>query len=248
MIELKNEKIAVPVVLFAGLLWSFGPLVVRYMEQPHLVPWQYIFGRGLTIFLILNLYLYFEEGLNFYKNYKKVKSTNDVAMKLIKRNILEPTLITTEKQTNGRGRIGKKWISLKGNLFITLFFEFDNKKINFKQFAVLNAFLLKKVISNIISKKIKIKWPNDLLFNKLKFCGILQEVIRFNNFDYLIVGIGLNTNTVPQNKSFKSTCLKNILNKKIDNQKILKKIVIAYEKFLGEKNKLSFSDLKMKYK
>ena len=182
------------------------------------------------------------------KNYKKVKSTNDVAMKLIKRNILEPTLITTEKQTNGRGRIGKKWISLKGNLFITLFFKFDQKRINFKQFAVLNAFLLKKVISNIISKKIKIKWPNDLLFNKLKFCGILQEVIRFNNFDYLIVGIGLNTNTVPQNKSFKSTCLKNILNKKIDNQKILKKIVIAYEKFLGEKNKLSFSDLKMKYK
>ena len=98
------------------------------------------------------------------------------------------------------------------------------------------------------SKKIKIKWPNDLLFNKLKFCGILQEVIKFNNFDYLIVGIGLNTNTVPQNKSFKSTCLKNILNKKIDNQQILKKIVIAYEKFLGEKNKLSFSDLKMKYK
>ena len=182
------------------------------------------------------------------KKYKKVKSTNDVAMKLIKRNFLKPTLITTEKQTNGRGRIGKKWISLKGNLFITLFFEFDNKKINFKQFAVLNAFLLKKVISNIISKKIKIKWPNDLLFNKLKFCGILQEVIRFNNFAYLIVGIGLNTNIVPQNENFKSTCLKNILNKKVDNQKILKKIVIAYEKFLGEKNKLSFSDLKMKYK
>ena len=182
------------------------------------------------------------------KKYKKVKSTNDIAMKLIKRNILEPTLITTEKQTNGRGRIGKKWISLKGNLFITLFFEFDQKKINFKQFAILNAFLLRKVISKVISKKIIIKWPNDLLFNKLKFCGILQEVIRFNNFDYLIVGIGLNTIIVPQNKSFKSTCLKNIFIKKIDNQKILKKIVIAYEKFLGEKNKLSFSDLKMKYK
>jgi len=72
MIELKNEKIAVPVVLFAGLLWSFGPLVVRHMDQPHLVPWQYIFGRGLTIFILLNLYLYFEEGFNFYKNYKKV--------------------------------------------------------------------------------------------------------------------------------------------------------------------------------
>ena len=72
MLELKNEKIAIPLVLFAGILWSFGPLVVRYMDSPDLVPWQYIFGRGLTIFIILNLYLYFEEGINFYKNYKKV--------------------------------------------------------------------------------------------------------------------------------------------------------------------------------
>jgi len=72
MIELKNEKIAIPVVLFAGLLWSFGPLVVRHMDEPGLVPWQYIFARGLTIFTVLNLYLYFEEGKNFYKNYFKV--------------------------------------------------------------------------------------------------------------------------------------------------------------------------------
>ena len=72
MLELKNPKIAVPVVLFAGILWSFGPLVVRYMDNPNQVPWQYIFGRGLTIFILLNLYLYFEEGIKFYKNYIKM--------------------------------------------------------------------------------------------------------------------------------------------------------------------------------
>ena len=72
MLELKNPKIAVPVVLFAGILWSFGPLVVRYMDNPNQVPWQYIFGRGLTIFILLNLYLYFEEGTRFYKNYLKM--------------------------------------------------------------------------------------------------------------------------------------------------------------------------------
>ena len=72
MLELKNPRIAVPVVLFAGILWSFGPLVVRYMDNPNLVPWQYIFGRGLTIFTILNLYLYFEEGKDFWKNYLKI--------------------------------------------------------------------------------------------------------------------------------------------------------------------------------
>ena len=72
MFELKNEKVAIPIVLFAGLLWSFGPLVVRYMDNPQVVPWQYIFGRGLTIFILLNLYLFFEEGKNFYKNYYKI--------------------------------------------------------------------------------------------------------------------------------------------------------------------------------
>ena len=72
MFQLKNPKIAVPVVLFAGLIWSFGPLVVRHMDEPHLIPWQYIFGRGLTIFILLNLYLFFEEGKDFYKNYLKM--------------------------------------------------------------------------------------------------------------------------------------------------------------------------------
>ena len=182
------------------------------------------------------------------KKYKKVKSTNEIALRLIKKNYSEPTLIISEKQTNGRGRVGKKWISKKGNIFISLFFKFNQRKINFKQFAILNAFLLKKVISKTISTNVKIKWPNDLLFNKKKFCGILQEVIKFDNFDYLIVGIGLNTNIDPQNKGFKSTSLKNILKKKINNQKVLNNIIVAYEKFLEEKNRLSFSDLKRKYK
>ena len=182
------------------------------------------------------------------KKFKKVKSTNDIALDLIKKNISGPMLITTEQQTSGRGRFGRKWISQKGNLFISIIFRFDQRKINFKQFAIINAFLLKRVISNLISKRINIKWPNDLQINRQKFCGILQEVIKFDNFDYLIVGIGLNTNIVPKNKSFKSTCLKNILSKKINNQKILKNIKIAYEKILKEKDKISFSNLKKKYK
>ena len=72
MLQLKNHKLAIPIVLFAGLLWSFGPLVVRYMNEPNLVPWQYLLTRGITIFCILNIYLYFEEGKNFYVNYLNI--------------------------------------------------------------------------------------------------------------------------------------------------------------------------------
>ena len=72
MIKFNNTRNAIPVVLFAGLIWSFGPLVVRYIDNPNLYPWQYIFARGLTIFILLNLFLYFVEGKNFYQNYFKI--------------------------------------------------------------------------------------------------------------------------------------------------------------------------------
>ena len=72
MLELKNPRTAVPIVLLAGIIWSFGPLVVRNLDDPQIIKWQYIFGRGLTIFILLNLYLFFEEGKIFYKNYFKM--------------------------------------------------------------------------------------------------------------------------------------------------------------------------------
>ena len=56
---------AILLVLIAGILWSFGALVVRYIEDARSVPWQYLFFRGLTIFVILNLYLFFKEGKSF---------------------------------------------------------------------------------------------------------------------------------------------------------------------------------------
>ena len=72
MFQLKDSRIAIPVVLFAGLLWSFGPYVVRHIDQPAQVPWQYLFTRGIVIFTLLNFYLFVEEGSTFYKNYLKV--------------------------------------------------------------------------------------------------------------------------------------------------------------------------------
>jgi RarD protein len=70
--DIKDEKVAIPIVLIAGLFWSFGPLVIRYVDQPELFPWQYLFARGLIIFIILNFYLYLNEGTRFVKNYLRI--------------------------------------------------------------------------------------------------------------------------------------------------------------------------------
>ena len=72
MPDLKNEKLAIPLVIIAGLIWSFGPLVVRNIDNAGIVPWQYLFTRGIVIFLLLNCYLFLEEGIDFYKNYSKI--------------------------------------------------------------------------------------------------------------------------------------------------------------------------------
>ena len=73
------------------------------------------------------------------------------------------------------------------------------------------------------------------------------KAIKYNEYSYLIIWIGLNTNIAPQNKNFKSTCLKNIVNKKISNQKVLKNIIKAYEKLLYQTKAMSFGKLKRKY-
>jgi|TARA_Y100001970_G_C14243809_1_gene866604 DME family drug/metabolite transporter len=72
MEDLKNAKFAIPVVLMAGILWSFGPYVVRNIDQPETVPWQYLLTRGFVIFTLLNVYLFVEEGKYFLNNYKKI--------------------------------------------------------------------------------------------------------------------------------------------------------------------------------
>ena len=59
-------------VLLAGLIWSFGPLVVRNMDNAELVPWQYSLVRGSAIFIILNIYLFLTEGSKFTNNYSKI--------------------------------------------------------------------------------------------------------------------------------------------------------------------------------
>ena len=175
--------------------------------------------------------------------FQSVKSTNDTALRIIKRKYSKPTIITSLKQTRGRGTMGKKWISKKGNLFFTIFFELEQKKINFKHFAILNAYLIRRIISKEFKNKINIKWPNDILFRKKKICGILQETITYGKKKFLIVGMGINTNFNPNISGLSSTCLKYIINRNIDNNKLLYIIKKKYEKFLIKTKKNSYSEL-----
>ena len=159
--------------------------------------------------------------------FKKVKSTNNTAIRVLKNTNIYYGMISSESQNNGRGQYGKKWISFKGNLFVSFFFKLDNLKISFKQLTKLNCLLVRKILSTYYKKKIIYKKPNDLLIDKKKICGILQETLIKLDKKYLIVGVGINLIKSPYIKNYPTTNLKELLNKKVSKIKIenqLKKI------------------------
>ncbi len=159
--------------------------------------------------------------------FKKVKSTNNTAIRLIKNSNINYGMIISEIQQNGRGQYGKKWISYKGNLFTSLFFKLENLDISLDALTKLNCLLVRKLLTLYYKKKIVYKKPNDLLINKKKICGILQETLLKFNKKYLIVGIGINLIKNPYIKNYPTTNLYELIGKKISKNKIeneLKKI------------------------
>ena len=161
-------------------------------------------------------------------NFNKVKSTNDTAIRLIKSGI-NSGLVSTNIQTKGKGQRGNKWISKKGNLFISIFFKI-NRNLSLKKITTINLSILKKIISSQITGKIHIKLPNDILIYKKKVSGILQEIMYKNNNKYLIAGIGINIVSSPIITNYPTTYLNKYSKKKINKIKMINIIKINFEK------------------
>ena len=161
--------------------------------------------------------------------FKKVESTNNTAIRIIKNSNIDYGMIIADTQKKGRGQYGKKWISFKGNLFISFFYNLEHLTISLKKITIINCLLVKKLLSIYYKNKIIFKKPNDLLINKKKICGILQEKISKLNKRYLIVGIGINLIKNPTLKNYPTTNLSELLNKKVSKIKIEKEIKKIFE-------------------
>ncbi len=167
-------------------------------------------------------------------NFKKVLSTNQTTIRLIKNSKNEFGFITSENQLNGRGQYGRKWISYNGNIFVSIFYKLDKINLSISSLTKKNCFLVKKVISKYFRNKITFKSPNDLLIDKKKICGILQENIEKSKKKYLIVGIGLNLIKSPNIPNYPTTNLLEITNQKLNKNKFEKELKITFEKFLSK--------------
>ena len=128
--------------------------------------------------------------------FKKVKSTNNTAIRIVKETKYNSGMVVAETQVNGRGQYGRKWISSKGNLFVSFFNELNKTKLSINAITKVNCLLVKKLLSLFTRKKILFKKPNDLLIDKKKISGILQEIIFVRDKKFLITGIGINLSLI----------------------------------------------------
>ena len=170
--------------------------------------------------------------------FKKVKSTNDTAIRLIKKNF-KSGMVIAETQLKGKGQYGRKWISYKGNLFVSFFYELSLSNLSISMITKINCLLVKKLISIYVKKKIVYKKPNDLLIEKKKISGILQETISFSNKVFLITGIGININKNPIIKSYPATNIYDLTKKNITKLKVENDLKRLFEKNLTRINKIN---------
>ena len=164
--------------------------------------------------------------------FKKVKSTNNTAIRIIKKTKYNLGMVVAESQSNGRGQYGRKWISSKGNLFISFFNEIHKTNLSINTITKINCLLVKKLLSSFTSKRILFKKPNDLLIDKKKISGILQEVIFVRDKKFLITGIGINIRKNPIIRNYPATNLYDETKKRISKLSIENKLKQLFEKNL----------------
>ena len=162
--------------------------------------------------------------------FKKVKSTNDTAIRIIKNLNYRFGMVVSDTQKNGKGQYGKKWISHKGNLFVSFFHELKNINLSLSVITKINCLLVKKLLGNYYKKKIIFKKPNDLLVNKKKISGILQETISVSDKIFLITGIGININKNPNIKNYPTINMSELTNKSVSKVKIENDLKQLFEK------------------
>tara|TARA_A100000164_G_C21746833_1_gene695039 strand:+ start:257 stop:778 length:522 start_codon:yes stop_codon:yes gene_type:complete len=160
--------------------------------------------------------------------YKKIRSTNDMALKHIAKGV-EKGIIITDFQTKGKGQRGKVWISLNGNLFMSVFFQIK-RKLNLKKITKTNCKNVRDCLQKFTNYKIVVKQPNDLFINNQKICGILQETIFKKNKKFLVVGIGININKSPKIKNYPTNFINFFTAKKVKKFELFKKLSNVFEK------------------
>lgn len=183
-----------------------------------------------TTWLARNLFYYEETG-----------STNDDIKKMANESAENGTLVVADMQTAGRGRRGRTWISPKGeSIYMSLLLRPGCMPNQASALTLVMALAVAEAIEELASGKSGIKWPNDIVMNGKKVCGILTEMsLAQNAIDYVVIGVGINGNqsSFEEEIARTATSIALELGKKIERTELIGRILHYFEQEYAEYEK-----------
>lgn len=215
--ELKEEGYTIDSQHKAGYMLTCEPDILSYIEVLPYLSTSFI-GRNYI-----------------YK--ASIRSTNDMA-KDIAGNVQNGTVIIAEEQTSGRGRLGRTWISPKGcGIWMSIILKPNLKPQDAVKLTQVAAVSVVSSIIEVANMDAGIKWPNDIIINGKKVCGILTEMnSEIDKINYVVIGIGLNANCseFPDDLKDKATSLYLERGAKIDRKLLTAGILNHFEKYYNK--------------
>lgn len=188
-------------------------------------------------------------------HFDSIPSTNDSAKEFALQKAKEGLVITAEEQLKGRGRRGRTWESPKGTgIWMTILLRPDIPPSQGPKFTLLSAVAVAKSIKEVTGLNAKIKWPNDIIIDNKKVCGILTEMNAEIDFvNYIIIGIGVNVNAMkddfPIEVQQRAISLAKAIGKKVSRQDIVRKILENVEKrYLAFMQDMDFENILKEWK
>ncbi|WP_010681126.1 biotin--[acetyl-CoA-carboxylase] ligase [Acetivibrio cellulolyticus] len=193
-------------------------------------------------------------------HFGKIDSTNNYAKKIALEGCEEGTLVVADFQTSGRGRLGREWNSSdKKGVWMSLVLRPD---IPFEEVQIITlaaSIAVVRALKEVAQIEAGIKWPNDIIINGKKVCGILVEMnMEIDRINFLVLGIGLNVNQkvndFPDELKDKATSLRICMEETLDNQKLLKRseliraILLKFEEIYDKVNSGAFEEIISEWK
>ena len=185
---------------------------------------------------------------------KKVSSTNQIAKQKATLGCPEGTVVIAEQQTSGRGRLGRKWVSPpETGIWMSILLRPRISPAKAPFITIMAALATVRGIEEVTGIRASIKWPNDILIEKRKVCGILTEIhAEMEQIHYIVAGIGINVNQhaedFPSEISDTAGSIAMVTGKSVQRREIAIKVLEHFEKLYVAKDALSTQKLIEEYK
>jgi len=166
-------------------------------------------------------------------HYEEVTSTNDVIKQLADKGAPEGTIVVCEEQLAGKGRLGRTWFSPRGaGVWCSVLLRPSIMPQHASKLTLLGAVAVAQGIRNQCGITSGIKWPNDLLFQGKKVCGLLTEMrAELDSVEYVVIGFGINVKNIgfPEDVSCKAISLEQMVGGEISRKELLAEILASIE-------------------